>query len=200
MSASIPPPGGGPEPAPPAPPTRHEDHDFSPLLDLLQRFHDLFEEYVLERLDPAARASLARAGSAFLEVVFPRSIFPFGLPACAVTTRSGVAGRRVFKLVDFLGSAERLAWAKANGCPWVARTCQLRRSGRAPGGAAVGAGARLSVGLSDVLRRRCERASGRVAVGARARCPVGFDDLFFRRPWRAPGRAAVGAGARVPVG
>jgi hypothetical protein len=92
-----------------------------PLLDLLERFPDLFEKYVLEHLDPTARAELARTGSPFRDVVFPRSIFPFGLPARAETTGGSV---RVFNLVDFLGSAERLAWAKANGCPWDAVTCQ----------------------------------------------------------------------------
>ena len=119
MSTSTPPPGDDPEPAPPAPPLSADDHhdhdDFSPLLDLLQRFPDLFHKEVLERLDPTARASLAGAGSAFLDVVFPRSVFPFGLPTHAETTGGAV---RVFKLVDFVGTAERLAWAKANGCPW----------------------------------------------------------------------------------
>ena len=43
-----------------------DDHDnFSPLLDLLQRFPVLFGKYVLDQLDPSARVSLARTGSAF---------------------------------------------------------------------------------------------------------------------------------------
>jgi hypothetical protein len=54
--------------------------------------------------------------------VCPRSIFPLGLPRAQMTIWGVLA--RVFKLVDFLGSAERLAWAKANGCPWVALTCR----------------------------------------------------------------------------
>ena len=126
---------------------------------------------MLERLDPTARVSLAQAGSAFWHLVFPISIFPFGLLARMQTT--GGAAPRIFKLVDFLGSAERLAWAKANGCQWDAHTCAYaalrghlealkwmrehgcpwdtwttiaRRSGRAPGGVAVDAGARLPVG------------------------------------------------------
>jgi len=128
MPASTPPPGGGPEPAPAAPSLYDEDHDhdFSPLLDLLQRFPDLFLKEVLERLEPTARTSLAGAGSAFLDVVFPRSIFPFGLPARAETTGDAV---RVFKLVHFLGSIERLAWAKANGCPWTVDTCRYAALG-----------------------------------------------------------------------
>jgi hypothetical protein len=58
----------------------------------------------------------------FQAVVCPRSIFPLGLPRAQMTIWGVLA--RVFKLVDFLGSAERLAWAKANGCPWVALTCR----------------------------------------------------------------------------
>ena len=132
MSASPPLPGDGPAPAPPAPPRSDggddDDHDCSPLLDLLQRFPDLFEKYVLERLDPAARSLLARTGRAFLDAVYPRYIFPFGLPLAQETT-GGVAAR-VFKLVHFLGSIERLAWAKANGCPWESWKCtSAARSG-----------------------------------------------------------------------
>jgi len=126
MSRSPPAPVRVPEPAPPGAPSLsaggddNDDHDdFSPLLDLHQRFPDLFQTYVLERLDPTARASLTRTGSAFWDLVFPRS--------------------------NFLGSAERLGWAKANGCPWVARTLTKRRSGWAPGSAAVGAAAWLPV-------------------------------------------------------
>ena len=126
MSASSLPPGGGPEPAPAVPSLsdggdedHDHDHDFSPLLDLLERFPDLCKTYVLVRLDPIARASLVGAGSAFLYGVFPRSIFPFGLPARAEATGGAV---RVFKVVVFIGSIERLAWAKANGCPWTADT------------------------------------------------------------------------------
>ena len=116
MSTSTPAPstGSAPEPASPAP--FPSDDDYSPLLDLLQRFPGFFETYVLERLDPTARASLARTGSAFWDVVFPRSIFSVSLRARG---RRRV-GPRVFKLVDFLAIAHRLAWA--NGCPWVAQT------------------------------------------------------------------------------
>ena len=154
---------------------------------------------MLERLDLTARTALAGAGSAFLAVVFPRSIFPFGLPAvgeggvvaplpalpvkdvlekvkilelrdlckarglhfhdrttkehelvalleawrevnegggggggggggegddvAAVQETAGRGAVRVFKLVDFLGSSERLAWAKASGCPWWGGAC-----------------------------------------------------------------------------
>ena len=36
---------------------------------------------------------------------------------------------RVFSVGDFLGSTVRLAWAKANGCPWDERTCELAARG-----------------------------------------------------------------------
>jgi hypothetical protein len=46
------------------------------------------------------------------------------------------------ELEHFATSAERLAWAKERGCRWdVLHHC----SGRAPGGIAVGPGARLPV-------------------------------------------------------
>jgi hypothetical protein len=134
MWTSTPPPGGDPEPAPHDFPISagrgdDDDHDdFSPLLDLLQRFPDLFLKELLERLFPTARGSLARTGIAFWDMVFPRSIFPYGL-LHTETPASGAGAARVFKLVDFLGTFERLAWAKANGCPWTAQTCSLAALG-----------------------------------------------------------------------
>jgi len=52
-------------------------------------------------------------------------------------------------------------------------TCEMGRSGRAPGGAAVGTGERLPVGHIYVCKRRCGRAPGGAAVGAGAQLPVG---------------------------
>ena len=82
---------------------------------------------MLEQLDPTARASLARVGRAYWDVVFPRSIFPFRIfpfRLLRAETPPAEGAARVFKLVDFLGIAERLAWAKANGCPWNSGVCQ----------------------------------------------------------------------------
>jgi hypothetical protein len=84
------------------------DDNSPPLLDLLQRFPDFFHKEVLERLDPTARASLAGTGSVFRDAVYPRSIFPFGLPA--LSTLAIRPHPRVFKLVEFIESVERLAW------------------------------------------------------------------------------------------
>ena len=52
----------------------------SPLLDLLERFPDLFQKEVLGRLDPAARATVSRVSCAFNDAVFPASVFPSGPP------------------------------------------------------------------------------------------------------------------------
>ena len=43
------------------------------------------------------------------------------------------------------GHLSVLRWARDHDCPWDWMTCYFRRSGRAPGGAEVGAGARLPV-------------------------------------------------------
>ena len=80
----------------------------SPLLDLLERFPDLFKQEVLGRLDPAARASVSRVSCAFNDAVFPASIFPSGPPRAGTTGDAGAA--RVFKFKDFVVSVERLAW------------------------------------------------------------------------------------------
>jgi len=44
-------------------------------------------------------------------------------------TREEVQGKSAWvvrhKVTDFCTSVERLAWAKASGCPWVARTCSF---------------------------------------------------------------------------
>jgi len=34
-----------------------------------------------------------------------------------------------FKVDDFVGSVEKLAWAKDNGCPWEIKTCALIAAG-----------------------------------------------------------------------
>jgi hypothetical protein len=44
------------------------------------------------------------------------------------------------------GHLEVLRWARVRHCPWEEGTCAYRRSGRAPGGATVGAGTPLPLG------------------------------------------------------
>ena len=52
----------------------------SPLLQFLEEYPDLFKEEVLPRLEPPARASLARTGRVMRETVYPLAIFPSGPP------------------------------------------------------------------------------------------------------------------------
>ena len=129
-----------------------DDNTFSPLLDLLERFPDLFAQKVLQHLDPIDRTFLAQAGSACRAAVASSDLPRAG------TREEVLEGKSVWVVThnvrEFCTSVERLAWAKASGCPWVQRTCALRRSGRAPGGAEVGAGARLPVGHGDGLLHR----------------------------------------------
>jgi hypothetical protein len=88
----------------------------SPLLGpLMEEWGVLFEVEVLPRMDPTSRAVLAQVNRA-------------GRDAVRLPADLACAGRTVgvkLKLADFVGSAGRLAWAKANRCPWVARTCAL---------------------------------------------------------------------------
>jgi len=81
--------------------------DAPPLLDLLERFPDLFKREVLERLDPTDRTMLAQVGRPWLAAVLTS-----GLPGLPNWVRVWL------RLSSFCTSVERLAWAKANGCPW----------------------------------------------------------------------------------
>jgi len=67
---------------------------------------------------------------------------------------AGKSAEVPLKLMEFCGSVARLAWAKANGCPWGGTTC-----------AYVAVEGRLEVlqwarGREDVCRRRSGRAPG----------------------------------------
>ena len=100
---------------------------------------------MLQHLDPIDRTFLAQAGGACRAAVAACDL------PCAGTRRV-VSGKSVWvvthRLGEFCTSVERLAWAKASGCPWVERIC---RSGRTPAGAEVGEGERLPVGSDDML-------------------------------------------------
>ena len=52
----------------------------SPLLAFFDEYPDLFNDEVLPRLDPPARASLARTGRVMRDTVYPLAIFPSGPP------------------------------------------------------------------------------------------------------------------------
>jgi len=87
----------------------------SPLLGRLpEELPDVFAVEVLQRMDPVARAVIAQVARPLLAAVvasgFPRAGRSAGVP---------------LKLKEFFGSVRRLAWAKENGCPWDAQTCEL---------------------------------------------------------------------------
>ena len=70
---------------------------------------------------------------------------------------------------------------------------QIQPAPLQPGGAAVGARARVRVERGHLLDGRGARASRDAAVVPGARVPVGLVDVRFRRAGRVPGRAEVGA-------
>ena len=96
-----------------------DDVTFFPLLDLLERFPDIFAQKVLAHLDPIDRTFLAQGGGAWRATVAAS-----GLPRAG--TQRVVLKKSVWtmthKISEFCTSVERLAWAKDNGCPWVAWT------------------------------------------------------------------------------
>jgi hypothetical protein len=103
---------------------RHDIHDGDlddtfPLLDrLLEDLPEVVERFVLPALDPTALALLARVRRRWHVVVVSS-----GLP-CAGTTEGAP-----LRVTEFCGTVERLAWAKANGCPWNERTCAFAARG-----------------------------------------------------------------------
>jgi hypothetical protein len=83
-----------------------------PLLHLLEKYPDLFTKEVLERLNPRSLTLFAQVGKACRAAVVAS-----GLPRLP----TGVTGRLQLRL--FCTSVVRLAWAKANGCPWGVAVC-----------------------------------------------------------------------------
>ena len=80
--------------------------DESPLLGaLLERVPEVFVKHVLPLLDPVDRTMLAKAGRGCRAAVEAS-----GLPRAT--------GRVRLSRRDFVGSVERLSWARANGCAW----------------------------------------------------------------------------------
>jgi len=93
------------------------DADAAPselLAPLLEEWRDVLVKHVLEQLEPKDCAMLAQVGKPWLAVVVANNLL-----------RAGRMGAVRLKLEDFVGSVARLAWAKANGCPWHAGTCAL---------------------------------------------------------------------------
>ena len=81
---------------------------------LLGELPEVLAAEVLPQLDPTDLAMFARVGLASRAAVVSS-----GLP------RTGEIGGGAFELEEFCGSVQRLAWARANGCPWVPSVCAL---------------------------------------------------------------------------
>ena len=91
----------------------------APLLGgLLERLPEVLAAEVLPRLPPTDLAMVARVGPASRAAVMSSGML-----------RAGENVGLPLKLEQFVGSVERLAWAKANDCPWVARVCTLAAAG-----------------------------------------------------------------------
>ena len=141
-----------------------------PLLDPLQKHPDLFQEEILERLTtPMHRTMLAQVGKPWLAAVLASGL--------SRVRNYGYSGQRL-KLAEYCTSVERLAWAKANGCPWD--DIEFHEVNNCCTHAAAG-------GHLAVLR------------WARAEGCAWNEHMCRRRSRRAPGCAEMGAGAWVPV-
>ena len=93
--------------------------DASPLLGrLLEELPYLFAAEVLPLLDRTGLALLARACWQCGEAVLSVGV-----------VIAGDSEEGPLKVKGFLGSAELLAWARNNGCPWNERTCALAAEG-----------------------------------------------------------------------
>jgi hypothetical protein len=97
--------------------------------------------------------------------------------------------------------AQQLPWRKgatvAKSLGWG--NVLLHRDAWAAGGAAVGKGARVSVGLSCMLRSSAGRADGCATVSESEWMPVGFKHMHGSRGGRAFERATVPASQWMPV-
>jgi hypothetical protein len=99
--------------SPEGPPEDSDDDAPSELLaPVLEEWREVMVTHVLQRLDPTDCTMLARVGKLWLAVVVANNL-----------PRAGKGGAGRLKLEDFVGSVERLAWAKDNGCKWNKLTC-----------------------------------------------------------------------------
>jgi len=91
----------------------------SPLLEGLRggELPEVFAAKVLPRLDFTDLAMFGRVGKASRTAVVSS-----GLP------RAGATMEVPLQLEQVVGSVERLAWARENGCPLVPQTCGCVRS------------------------------------------------------------------------
>ena len=98
----------------------------SPLVDLAERFPNLFAQKVLQHMYPIDRTFLAQAASTFRAAVSASDLPRAGTSRVQLGRIVWVVRHR---LQEFVGSVGRLAWAKTSGCPWVAKTCAIAAGG-----------------------------------------------------------------------
>ena len=80
------------------------------LAPLLEEWRDVFVMQLLSRLDPTDCAILAQVGKPWWHVVVKNKVPRAG------KRRKGCGVKLILR--DFVGSVQRLAWARSNGCPW----------------------------------------------------------------------------------
>jgi len=177
---------------PGVPPPENSGDDDAPselLAPLLEEWREVRVTHVLSRLDPTNSAILARVGKPWLAVVLANNL-----------PRAGKGWSVRLKVVDFVGSVERLAWARDNGCPWVATTCMLiARSG--PLEVLQWARENGCPWGKDTCSRAAQGGHLEVLQWARVHgCPWESMTCLIGRCGRAPGCVEVGARAPLPVG
>ena len=106
----------------------------SPLLGgLLEKLPEVLAAEVLSQLDPTDVVLFGQANRACRAAVVA-----FGVPQAAEASdddgddsddEGAGEGPLILRVWNFVGSVERLAWAKAGGCPWNASVCSYAADG-----------------------------------------------------------------------
>jgi hypothetical protein len=171
-----------------------DDNDnFPSLLDLVERFPDLFEQRVLAHLDPIDRTFLAQTGGAFRAAAAASDMPRAG-------TREEVLERSVWvvthKLKEFCKSVERLAWAKASGCPWVAQTSLWADVWRCCGGLGLTA----ARGMRSLVHALHVTGTWRCCGGRGSKGASGTIGSVTSPPWAGTWRYCGGRGSTAARG
>jgi hypothetical protein len=99
----------------------------SPLLGgLLEKLHEVLEIEVLSRLDPSDVVMFGQVGR-----TCRAAVVAFGVPqeeeveewSYDSDDEDTEGGPLLLRVENFVGSVERLAWAKERGCPWDESAC-----------------------------------------------------------------------------
>jgi hypothetical protein len=177
---------------------------FSLLDRLLEDLPEVVERFVLPALDATALALLARVGRGWRAAVASS-----GLPCAGIT--EGVP----LRVTEFCRTVERLAWAKANGCPWGERTCALAarggqnevlkwaRENHFPWGCSTCAYAALGGHLNELMWARENNCPWNERMCARAAEGGHLDVLMWARehhcPWDESTCAYAALGGHLDV-